>query len=163
MRTPNTRLLTEAQCVDLVDRLETEEAVYGSSQERTLMREVYTRQAQIAANGGKAPFPGLFWRKGRYSGLRAPAKLLRCRYTWCWAMLDAKRMLTGTFYRTTPLGEPSPKLTKAGFEMRQEDAPAEACIENRFGRLRVVIRRLDHGCPADALARQPRKSHSVRL
>jgi hypothetical protein len=109
-------------------------------------------KARILEAGGTAEFPGLFFKA---SGLRAKAKKIAGKFGPCWAFVDEAGNFTGEF-----LGDargPRSKLTKAGFEVRYERAPAWAKISAPAGArglggaasCYVEVYRKDAGYPSD--------------
>lgn len=78
-------------------------------------------KAELARNGGKASFPGLF---ERATGERVKAKLISGRYGMCWAFVGEDGEFSGEF-----LGDKRTKrakLYKVGYEVKDEMASAYA-------------------------------------
>ena len=102
--------------------------------------------AEIARNGGKAEFVGLF---DIATGARIPAVLIETQYGYCWSICDAK---TGQFVgKFMPSGPRSRKQKQAGMCERPEMADAYATIEGRgtglSGQAWACAKRSDGGYP----------------
>tara|TARA_B100000745_G_scaffold192726_1_gene126762 strand:+ start:28556 stop:29035 length:480 start_codon:yes stop_codon:yes gene_type:complete len=118
-----------------------------------LNRNLYLRMAEIAENGGKAEFRGLFLRE---TGERVKAVLREGQWGYYWMLLDANGKPTGTFVPDSK-GTKRSKMYKLGFEVRMEMVPADA----RFGgsgkgfsglsTVYIETYRTDGGCPKDAV------------
>lgn len=120
--------------------------------------DIKRRQAEIEENGGRWTFPGLF---DRETGQRVRAKIVHVadRYSYVegatrplWLVLGPRdeALLWLPAYRTSKRS----KLWQAGFEERDEEAPARAEIQGRgrglSGTAWVAVVRTDGGYPEDA-------------
>jgi len=116
-----------------------------------LSGQLEARKAELAEAGWTSTFVGLFRRS---DGARVKAKLIEGRFGPCWAFCDEDGRFTGRFIGHSK-GTKRSRIYKEGFELRDEQAPAQATITGQgtglSGTAWVTVFRTDGGFPDNAV------------